>query len=146
MQPQNPLIPIEVKNLGACFLKTVYYKFVYQRTKKGNKLMKLLKCNQVKELSNNELLKDKSRTEISICGTITSTIQIPTKSNPYKFIRFITLEDETGTIDCVCFDREIKKFDKLLQINNQVIITGEKFIDREEPPTPIIMQNVKLAK
>lgn len=105
--------------------------------------MQLIKCNQIKELSNNELLKDKSRTEISICGTIISTIQIPTKFNSNKFIRFITIEDETGTVDCVCFDKEIKKFDELLQVNNQVIITGETFLDGE---APIIMQYVKLAK
>ena len=108
--------------------------------------MQLIKCNQIKEFSNNELLKGKCITEISICGTITATLQIPIKSNPNKVTYFITLEDETGTIDAFYFDKQRKKFDKLLQVNNQVIITGEKFIDREEPPTPIIMQNVKLAK
>lgn len=112
--------------------------------------MQLIKCNQIKELSNNELLKDKSCTKISICGTITSIIQLP--QSPYKFILFITLEDETGAIDCICFDREIKKFNKLLRVNNQVIITGKKFLDREDYSTldevasPIMMQNVKLVK
>lgn len=102
--------------------------------------MQLIKCNRVKELSNNELLKDRSRIEISVCGTITSIIQLPTPK-PYKFILFITLEDETGSIDCVCFARETKKFDKLLQVNSQVIITGIKFLGGED--SPIIMQNVQ---
>lgn len=101
--------------------------------------MKLVKCNQVKELSN-----DEHSIEISICGTIIETNQIPTKLNPNKFIRFITVEDETGTIDCVCYDKQIKKFDKLLQTNHQVIITGEKDLDRED--SPIIIQKVELAK
>ncbi len=28
LQPQDPFIPIEVKNLGACFLETIYNEFV----------------------------------------------------------------------------------------------------------------------
>ena len=110
--------------------------------------MQLIKCNQIKEFSNNELLKGKCITEISICGTITATLQIPIKSNPNKVTYFITLEDETGTIDAFYFNKQRKKFDKLLQVNNQVIITGEKFLDNEDYPetTPIIIQNVKLVK
>ena len=110
--------------------------------------MELVKCNQIKELSKNKLLDDASYLEVSICGTINEIRQIPTKLNPNKFLRFITFEDETGVIDCVCFDKQIKKFDKLLQPNNKVIITGEKFLDNEDYPetTPIIIQNVKLVK
>lgn len=106
--------------------------------------MELVKCNQVKELSRNELLDDVSYLDVSICGTITAIKQIPTKLNPNKFIRFITLEDETGAIDCVCFDKQIKQFDKLLQTNNKVIITGEKDLDRED--ALIIIQKVELTE
>lgn len=101
--------------------------------------MKLVKCNQMKELSS-----DEHSIEISICGTIIETNQIPTKLNPNKFIRFITVEDETGTMVCVCFDKHIKKFDKLLRTNNQVIITGKKVFYSED--SPIIIQKVELVK
>ena len=134
-------------NLGAHFYKTIYNEFGIFKIER-NKLMELVKCNQIKELSKNKLLDDVSYLEVSICGTINEIRQIPTKLNPNKFLRFITFEDETGVIDCVCFDKQIKKFDKLLQPNNKVIITGEKFLDNEDYPetTPIIIQNVKLVK
>lgn len=106
--------------------------------------MELGKCNQVKELTNNDLMKDEYRIEVTICGTITSTIKISTKSDSYKLMYFITLENETGTIDCVSFDKQIKKFDKLLQTNRKVIIIGKKNLGQED--SLIFIQKVELAK
>ncbi len=81
--------------------------------------MEVKNCYKIQELSN--VAEDET---VMINGTIKSICQIPTKINPKKFIRFVTLQDITGKIDCVCFHNIIEKFDKYLQPDNKITIKG----------------------
>ena len=88
-------------------------------------------------------LKDvKEEDEVTICGLVTATRQIPTKKDPTKFLRFVTLEDLTGKVDCVCFHKKLLEFGDLLQQDNKVVITG-KVQHRGEDQISILIDNVK---
>ena len=81
-------------------------------------------------------------TQVTLCGLITNIRQIPQKSDPSKFIRFVTLEDLTGTVDCVCFHRKLQDFADILVQDEKVIITG-KVQHRGEDSISILIDNVK---
>ena len=61
---------------------------------------------------------------VTICGLITATRQIPTKKDPSKFLRFVTIEDLSGKVDAVCFHKKLLEFGDILQQENKVVITG----------------------
>ena len=89
-----------------------------------------------------ELAEQKEEAEVTICGLITNTRQIPTKKDPSKFLRFITLEDLTGKVDCVCFHKKLEEYGDALIQDEKVIITG-KVQHRGEDTISILIDSVK---
>ena len=89
-----------------------------------------------------ELAEVKEEEEVTICGLVTATRQIPTKKDPTKFLRFVTVEDLTGKIDCVCFHKKLLEFGDMLQQENKVVITG-RVQHRGEDQISILIDNVK---
>lgn len=79
---------------------------------------------------------------VTICGLITSTKQIPTKKDPTKFIKFVTVEDLTGKIEIVCFNKTIQEYDTFLQSEQKVIICG-KVSRRDEDSVSLIADSIK---
>ena len=79
---------------------------------------------------------------VTICGLITSVKQIPTKKDPTKFIKFITIEDLSGKIEVVCFSRKQIEYDSYLQSEQKVIISG-KVSRRDEESVSLILETVK---
>ena len=79
---------------------------------------------------------------VTICGLITATRQIPTKKDPTKFLRFVTLEDLSGKVDCVCFHKKLLEFAEILQPDMKVVITG-KVQHRGEDQISVLIDNVK---
>lgn len=92
------------------------------------------KISDIPEISNDKI--------VTICGLITSVKQIPTKKDPTKFIKFITVEDLTGKIEIVCFNKKIQEFDAFLQSEQKVIISG-KVSRRDEESVSLILENAK---
>ena len=92
------------------------------------------KISELKDLPEEEV--------VTLCGLITATRQIPTKKDPSKFLRFITLEDLTGKVDCVCFHKKLQEFAEILQMDNKVVITG-KVQHRGEDAISILIDNAK---
>ena len=89
-----------------------------------------------------ELTDLEEETVVTLCGLITTTRQIPTKKDPSKFLRFITLEDLTGKVDCVCFHKKLQEFGEMLVQDNKVVITG-KVQHRGEDTISVLIDNVK---
>lgn len=82
-------------------------------------------------------------TNVTICGLVTGTKQIPTKKDPSKYIRFVTVEDLTGKIDAIAFNNKIAEYGSYLQNEQRVIISG-KVNKREGDEHPsILIENVK---
>ena len=85
--------------------------------------MQFLKNHNISELKNLT-----ENTDVTICGLITAVRQIPIKSDPSKFIKFVTLEDLTGKIDCALLTWKHKNAQELcdiLAVDEKVIITGK---------------------
>ena len=80
--------------------------------------------------------------EVTLCGLITNTRQIPQKSDPSKFIRFVTLEDLSGSTDCVCFHKKLQEYADILVQDERVVITG-KVQHRGENSISILIDSVK---
>ncbi len=80
---------------------------------------------------------------VTLCGMVNSIRMIPTKKDPTKFIRFITVEDLTGKAECLAFNSVIASYGEYLQSEQRVIVSG-KISRREgdEQPT-IIIDTVK---
>ena len=99
--------------------------------------LQFLMSHHVSEL--NDL---KEEEEVTLCGLITATRQIPTKKDPSKFLRFVTLEDLTGKVDCVCFHKKLLEYAEILIQDNKVVITG-KVQHRGEDQISILIDSVK---
>ncbi len=99
--------------------------------------MQFLMTHRISELAG---LKEEE--EATICGLITATRQIPTKKDPSKFLRFVTIEDLTGKVDCVCFHKKLMEYADILQQENIVIITG-KVQHRGENQISLLIDNAK---
>ena len=89
-----------------------------------------------------ELNDVQDETLVTVCGLITATRQIPTKKDPTKFLRFVTLEDLTGKIDAVCFHKKLLDYSDILQPDMKVVITG-KLQHRGEDQLSLLIENVK---
>ncbi len=89
-----------------------------------------------------ELAECKEEESVTLCGLITATRQIPTKKDPSKFLRFVTLEDLTGKVDCVCFHKKLQEYADILVTDNKVVITG-KVQHRGEDQISILIDSVK---
>ena len=75
---------------------------------------------------------------VTVCGLITAVKQIPTKKDPTKFIRFVTVEDLTGKAECLAFNSTIASYGDFLQSEQRVIISG-KISRREGDEQPTIL-------
>lgn len=92
------------------------------------------KISDIREVPNDKM--------VTICGLITSVKQIPTKKDPSKFIKFITIEDLTGKIEVVCFSKKQVEYDPYLQSEHKVIISG-KVSRRDEESVSLILETAK---
>ena len=93
------------------------------------------KISQIAALEN-----DKS---VTICGLVTATRQIPTKNDPAKFIRFVTIEDLTGKIDTLAFNAKIAEYGDLLQNEQRIIVSGKISRRSDDEPPVILIDMVK---
>ena len=88
-------------------------------------------------------LKDCKEEElVTICGLITATRQIPTKKDPSKFLRFVTVEDLSGKVDCVCFHKKLMELQDILETDNKIVITG-KVQHRGEEQISLLIDSAK---
>ncbi len=93
------------------------------------------KINEIEELQ-----KDKY---VTICGLVTAVKQIPTKKDPTKFIRFITIEDLTGKTDVICFNDKIVQYGSYLEPEQRVIVSGKISRRGDEDAPAILVETVK---
>lgn len=93
------------------------------------------KISEIPELPNDKV--------VTICGLITTTRQIPTKKDPTKFIRFVTVEDLSGKIETICFNGKIAEFGTFLEPEQRVIISGKVNRRNEEEAPSVIIDSVK---
>jgi DNA polymerase-3 subunit alpha len=89
-----------------------------------------------------ELNEVEDETVVTVCGLITATRQIPTKKDPSKFLRFVTIEDLSGKVDAVCFHKKLLEYGDILQPDNKVLITG-KLQHRGEDQLSLLIETVK---
>ena len=99
--------------------------------------IQFLKTHNISEL---ETLSEEA--VVTICGLITAIRQIPTKKDPSKFLRFVTIEDLTGKAECVCFHKKLQEFGDILVQDEKVIITG-KVQHRGENSVSVLIDSVK---
>lgn len=80
---------------------------------------------------------------VTICGLITGVKQIPTKKDPTKFIRFVTVEDLSGKIEVIAFNGKIQEYGDYLQNEQRVIISGKVNRRSDDEPPSLIVETVK---
>lgn len=97
-----------------------------------------LMTHKISELG--ELPNDKV---VTICGLVTAVKQIPTKKDPTKFIKFLTIEDLSGKIDVLAFNRKIQEYGSLMEPEQRLIISGKVNRRSEEDPPALILDTVK---
>ncbi|MEG2348514.1 MAG: DNA polymerase III subunit alpha [Clostridia bacterium] len=79
----------------------------------------------------------------TICGIITNTKMLVTKSN--KQMLFAELEDIYGSVELVVFPMVFQKFNKILQKDNVVKISGKINI-KEGEKSKILVENISIIK
>jgi DNA polymerase-3 subunit alpha len=93
------------------------------------------KITEINELPNEKV--------VTICGLVTAVKQIPTKKDPSKFIRFVTIEDLTGKIDVIAFNNKIAEYGNYLQNEQRVIVSGKVSKRGDEEHPSLIVETVK---
>lgn len=93
------------------------------------------KISQVPEVPNDKV--------VTICGLVTATKQIPTKNDPTKFVRFITIEDLSGKIDTLAFNSKIAEYNDYLQNEQRIIVSGKVSRRSDDDPPIILIDTVK---
>lgn len=93
------------------------------------------KISEIPELKNDKV--------VTICGLITAAKQIPTKKDPAKFIRFVSIEDLSGKIEVICFNRQIAEYGSYLEAEQRVIISGKVSRRSEDEPPVLLVETVK---
>ena len=93
------------------------------------------KISQIPDIPNEKV--------VTICGLVTGTKQIPTKSDPTKFVRFVTIEDLTGRIDTLAFNSKIAEYNEFLQNEQRIIVSGKVSRRSDEDPPIILIDTVK---
>ena len=93
------------------------------------------KISETPELPNDKI--------VTICGLVTTMRQIPTKKDPTKFIRFLTIEDLSGKIEAIAFNGKIAEYGDILQSEQRVIISGKVNRRSDDEPPSIIVETVK---
>ncbi|MBR1753624.1 DNA polymerase III subunit alpha [bacterium] len=92
------------------------------------------KISEIHEMPNDKVA--------TICGLITAVKTIPTKKDPSKFIRFLTVEDLTGKIEVICFSKRLAEYETILQVEEKIIISG-KVSRRDENSLSLILDSAK---
>ncbi len=93
------------------------------------------KISQIAAIANDKV--------VTICGLVTAARQIPTKNDPTKFIRFVTIEDLTGKIDTLAFNSKIAEYGDLLQSEQRIIVSGKVSRRSDDEPPIILIDTVK---
>src|SRR5574344_20418 len=93
------------------------------------------KISQIPEVPNDKV--------VTICGLVSATKQIPTKNDPTKFIRFVTIEDLTGKIDTLAFNSKIAEYNDFLQNEQRSIVSGKVSRRSDDDPPIILIDTVK---
>jgi len=93
------------------------------------------KISQIPEVPNEKV--------VTICGLVTGTKQIPTKNDPTKFVRFVTIEDLTGRIDTLAFNSKIAEYNDFLQNEQRIIVSGKVSRRSDDDPPIILIDTVK---
>lgn len=93
------------------------------------------KITEIAEVPNDKI--------VTICGLVTATKQIPTKKDPTKFIRFVTIEDLSGKIDVIAFNSKIAEYGSFLENEQRVIISGKVSRRSDDEPPVLLVETVK---
>lgn len=93
------------------------------------------KISQIPDISNDKV--------VTICGLVTATKQIPTRNDPTKFVRFVTVEDLTGKIDTLAFNSKIAEYNDFLQNEQRIIVSGKVSRRSDDDPPIILIDTVK---
>lgn len=93
------------------------------------------KISQIPEVPNEKI--------VTICGLVTATKQIPTRNDPTKFVRFVTIEDLTGKIDTLAFNSKIAEYNDFLQNEQRIIVSGKVSRRSDDDPPIILIDTVK---
>lgn len=80
---------------------------------------------------------------VTICGLVTAVKQIPTKKDPTKFIRFVTIEDLTGKAEALAFNSVIASYGDYLQTEQRVIVSGKISRREGDEQSTILIDTVK---
>ena len=80
---------------------------------------------------------------VTICGLVTAVKQIPTKKDPTKFIRFVTIEDLSGKIDAIAFNSKIAEYGDFMQAEQRIIVSGKVSRRGDDEPPVILVDTVK---
>ena len=107
-------------------LSTIRYKLPFLMTHK---------ISEIPDLPNEKI--------VTICGLVTTMRQIPTKKDPTKFIRFLTIEDLSGKIEVIAFNGKIAEYGDILQSEQRVIISGKVNRRSDDEPPSLIVETVK---
>ena len=81
--------------------------------------------------------------DVKIAGIITSVKKKYTKNN--KIMAFVTLEDLYGTVELVIFPTTYEKYEKILQNDNIVKVTGKVSI-KEDEKSKVLVSNMTLIE
>lgn len=93
------------------------------------------KITEINDLPNEKM--------VTICGLVTAVKQIPTKKDPTKFIRFVTIEDLSGKIDVIAFNNKINEYGNYMQSEQRIIVSGKVNRRSEDEPPSLIVETVK---
>lgn len=93
------------------------------------------KISQIPDIPNDKV--------VTICGLVTATKQIPTRNDPTKFVRFVTIEDLTGKIDTLAFNSKIVEYNDFLQNEQRIIVSGKVSRRSDDDPPIILVDTVK---
>ncbi len=80
---------------------------------------------------------------VTICGLVTAMKQIPTKKDPTKFLRFVTIEDLTGKAETIAFNSKLAEYGDYLQNEQRIIVSGKISRRTDDEPPVIIIDSVK---
>ena len=80
---------------------------------------------------------------VTICGLITATKQIPTKKDPTKFLKFVSVEDLTGRVEVIAFNKQVQDYGSYLETEQRVIISGKVSRRSDDEPPVLLIDTVK---
>ncbi len=98
-----------------------------------------LKCAEVSDIVNPENAKYKDNDRVLVLGLISSVKKKITKSD--STMAFVTLEDETGSIEVLVFPKTLAEKPMLFREGNIVLLRGRVSM-REDEDTKIVCENV----